>query len=49
VKERIALVKAKGKGWQDYKFTNPVSKKIEGKTAYIELCDGMIFGCGVYK
>ncbi len=49
VKERIALVKAKGKGWQDYKFTNPESKKIERKTAYVELVDDLIFGCGAYK
>lgn len=49
VKERIEIVKAKGKGWQDYKFTNPVSKKIENKTAYIERVDDLIFGSGAYK
>jgi cytochrome c len=49
VKERIALVKAKGKGWQDYKFSNPTTKKIEDKTAYVELYEDLIFGCGVYK
>jgi cytochrome c len=49
VKERIDLVKAKGKGWQDYKFENPSTKKIEAKTAYIEGYDDYIFGCGAYK
>jgi len=49
VKERIALVKAKGKGWQDYKFPNPASKKIEQKSAYIEGFENTIFGCGIYK
>lgn len=49
VKERIEIAKTKGKGWQDYKFTNPVSKKIEQKTAYIEREGDLIFGCGVYK
>jgi cytochrome c len=49
VKERIEIIKTKGKGWQDYKFTNPLSKKIENKTAYIEGIDGLIVGCGVYK
>jgi cytochrome c len=49
VKERIELAKTKGKGWQDYKFMNPVDNKIEAKTSYIELHEGMIFGCGVYK
>ena len=37
VKERVALVKSKPAGvWQDYKFTNPVSKKVEPKTMYCE-------------
>jgi len=49
VKERIEIAKTKGKGWQDYKFTNPLSKKIENKTAYIERVDDLIVGCGVYK
>ncbi len=49
VKERIELAKSKGKGWQDYKFMNPQTSKVEEKTSYIELHDGMIFGCGVYK
>ena len=49
VKERIEIAKTKGKGWQDYKFTNPTSKKIEPKTAYIEKVDDLIVGCGVYK
>jgi cytochrome c len=49
VKERIEIAKTKGKGWQDYKFTNPLSKKIENKTAYIEKVDDVIVGCGAYK
>lgn len=49
VKERIEIAKTKGKGWQDYKFTNPLSKKIELKTAYIEKVDNLIVGCGVYN
>jgi signal transduction histidine kinase len=49
VKERIELAKTKGKGWQDYKFTNPVTKKVEQKTAWIEKVDEFIFGCGAYK
>jgi len=49
VKERVEIAKTKGKGWQDYKFPNPISKKIEQKTAYIERLDELIIGCGVYK
>ena len=49
VKERIEISQTKGKGWQDYKFTNPVSKKVENKTAYIEKVDDLIVGSGAYK
>ena len=49
VKERIEISKTKGKGWQDYKFTNPISKKVENKTAYIEKVDDLIIGSGAYK
>lgn len=49
VKDRIQLVQAKGKGWQDYKYTNPSTKKIEPKRAYIEKADNYVFGCGAYS
>ena len=49
VKERVAMVKAKPTGaWQEYKFTNPVSKKIEPKVMYCEkLAETAVCG-GVY-
>ena len=49
VKERVEIVKTKGKGWQDYKFTDPITKKIEPKTAYVERIENLIVGCGIYK
>ena len=49
VKERVEIAKTKGRGWQDYKFTNPISKKLEQKKAYIEKVDDLIVGCGIYK
>jgi signal transduction histidine kinase len=48
VKERISIAKNKGKGWQDYKFPNPLTKQIEHKTAYIEKFEDILVGCGVY-
>jgi cytochrome c len=50
VKERVAMVKAKPTGaWQQYKFTNPVSKKIEPKVMYCEkLAETAVCG-GVYE
>lgn len=49
MRERIDLIKSKGKGWQDYKFNNPVSQKIEPKSMYVERYEDLIFGCGIYK
>ena len=49
VKERITIAKSKGKGWQNYKFSNPKTKKVEEKTAYIEKTDDYIIGSGSYK
>ena len=49
VKERVDLAKAKGTFWQDYKFTNPVSKKIEPKSMYCEKLDDTVVCGGVYK
>lgn len=49
VKERVDLAQAKGTFWQDYKFTNPVSKKIEPKSMYCEKLDDAVVCGGIYK
>jgi cytochrome c len=49
MKERIELMKKQQSAWQDYKFMNPVSKKIEPKSMYIERFGDLIIGSGVYK
>lgn len=49
VKERVELASSKGNFWQDYKFTNPVTKKIEPKSAYCEKLEDAVVCGGVYK
>ena len=49
VKERVDLAASKGTFWQDYKFTNPVSKKIEPKSMYCEKLDDAVVCGGIYK
>ena len=49
IKERIDMAKSKGSFWQDYKFTNPTTKKIEPKIMYCEKVDELIACAGVYK
>lgn len=49
IKERVELASTKNKFWQDYKFTDPVSKKILPKSAYCEKTSDLIVCAGVYK
>jgi methyl-accepting chemotaxis protein len=45
----IGKARARGKGWEDYKWTNPVNKRIEPKSVYFELIDDVIVTCGIYR
>ena len=49
VRERVELGKAKASFWQDYKFNNPVTKKVEPKSMYCERIDDAVLCGGVYK
>jgi signal transduction histidine kinase len=49
VRERMQLAKTKASFWQDYKFTNPVSKKVEPKAMYCERLDETVVCGGIYK
>jgi len=49
MKKFIETAKTKGSGWVDYKWVNPVTKKIESKSTYIQKKDNYFLGCGIYK
>lgn len=49
VKERVDLAKAQGRFWQDYKFTDPLTKKVLPKQMYCERADDLVVCGGVYK
>lgn len=49
VQERLALAKTKDTFWQDYKFTNPTTKKIEAKAVYCEKLEDAVVCGGIYK
>ncbi len=49
VRERVEFARTKGTFWQDYKFTNPVSRKIEPKRMYCEKLDDVAVCGGIYK
>jgi signal transduction histidine kinase len=49
VRERLEASKSQPSGWQEFKFFNPVSKKIEDKRQYWERFDNLVFATGAYK
>ncbi len=50
VRERVEMMaKPDAKGWQDYKFMNPVTRAIEPKSMYLRRFEDVIVGCGIYK
>jgi cytochrome c len=49
VKERLELARKNRTGWQNYKFHNPATNKVEQKVAYFELVDGVVLVAGAYK
>jgi cytochrome c len=46
--EAIKLGDTTGSGWQKYRFTNPVSKKIEPKQAWVQKAGEFVTMCGFY-
>ncbi len=49
VKDRMALAAKEKAFWQDYKFVDPETKRIEPKEAYCEVVGDDIICSGVYK
>jgi cytochrome c len=49
VKERVELAGKQSSFWQDYKFVNPVSKKVEPKQMYCEKLENTAVCAGIYK
>lgn len=49
IKEFVEVAKAKGSGWINYQWPNPVTSAVEAKSTYVEKYDDLIIGCGIYK
>lgn len=49
IRERMEIAKRSGKGWQEYKWANPTTGKIEQKVSYLEVWDGIVVVGGAYK
>jgi signal transduction histidine kinase len=49
VRERVEMARTKASFWQDYKFTNPETKKVEPKAMYCEKLEDSVVCGGIYK
>jgi signal transduction histidine kinase len=48
-RERLEAAHTQSNGWQEYKYFNPESHKIELKRTYWEKHDNLVFACGAYR
>jgi signal transduction histidine kinase len=49
VQEMVAVASAKGEGWVDYHWSNPVTKKVEGKSTLVKKVGDVFVAVGIYK
>jgi len=50
VQDWTRMIKEKGSGWIEYKQLNPAQKnKVMKKISWVELCNGMAIGSGIYE
>lgn len=49
IQELRNVAQGPGTGWVDYKWPNPVSKKIEDKSSYVAKMGDYFVGVGVYR
>jgi cytochrome c len=47
--ERLEAAKTQSSGWQDFKYFNPMTKKIEPKRQYWGRHDDVVFATGAYS
>jgi len=49
VKERVEMAQKQASFWQEYKFTDPVTRKVEPKQMYCERLEDAVVCGGIYK
>ncbi len=49
IRDVLRIAAERGKGWVDYVWRNPVSKRDEAKSTYFERTGDLIVLCGIYR
>ncbi|MES2939139.1 MAG: methyl-accepting chemotaxis protein [Pseudomonadota bacterium] len=47
-RQHVEIAVSSGAGWNDYRMPHPITGEVEPKSAYVELVDNVVVGCGVY-
>ena len=47
--EFVQVALTRGRGWVDYRWTNPRSGRIEPKSSYVEREGNYVLACGIYR
>ncbi len=47
--EILTTANTMGSGWVDFKFSDPITKKLGDKSFFVMKVDNIIIGCGAYK
>jgi methyl-accepting chemotaxis protein len=48
-RQNVEIARTAGSGWNDFRVPNPVSGRIEPKSAYVERVGDAVIGCGIYR
>jgi len=47
--EFVQVALTRGRGWVDYKYANPETRRIEAKSTYVERAGDYVLACGLYR
>ena len=49
IRDALRVAADRGRGWVDYEWTHPSTKKVEPKSTYFERLGDLVLLCGVYR
>ncbi|MGE3348086.1 MAG: methyl-accepting chemotaxis protein [Ramlibacter sp.] len=46
--QNVEIARTAGSGWNDFRVPHPLTGEVLPKSAYVERCDDVVIGCGIY-
>jgi len=47
--EFIQIARTRGRGWVEYLWTNPATRRVQPKSTYVERAGEYVVACGIYR